>query len=109
MNETILVCLSPSPSNMQVIQKAYRSLHENDKMIAVYVSNHKQGLNETEQRQLDKNIEAASNLNADIEIIYADDVANQIIRYANLYKIKRIIIGKSVYKKRGPLDRKSVV
>lgn len=102
MNETILVCLSPSPSNMQVIQKAYRSLHENDKMIAVYVSNHKQGLNETEQRQLDKNIEAASNLNADIEIIYADDVANQIIRYANLYKIKRIIIGKSVYKKRGP-------
>lgn len=102
MNETILVCLSPSPSNIQVIQKAYRSLHEHDKMIAVYVSNHKQGLNETEQRQLDKNIEAASNLNADIEIIYADDVANQIIRYANLYKIKRIIIGKSIYKKRGP-------
>ena len=102
MNETILVCLSPSPSNMQVIQKAYRSLYENDKMIAVYVSNHKQGLNETEQRQLDKNIETASNLNADIEIIYADDVANQIIRYANLYKIKRIIIGKSIYKKRGP-------
>lgn len=102
MNDTILVCLSSSPSNIQVIQSAYQSLHENDKMVAIYVSNQKQGLKENEQHQLDKNIELARNLNADVEIIYDDDIANQIVRYANLYKIKKIIIGKSMYKKRWP-------
>lgn len=100
MNETILVCLSSSPSNIQVIQSAYRLLHENDKLVAIYVSNQKQGLKEVEQHQLDKNIEMARSLNAEIEVIYADDIVNQIIRYANLYKIKKIVIGKSINKKR---------
>lgn len=97
---TILVCLSPAPSNVQVIQRAHQSLHENDKMVAIYVSNQKKALTETEQRQLNKNIELARSLNVDVEIIYADDIANQIIRYANIYKIKKIIIGKSIYKKK---------
>lgn len=104
MNETILVCLSPSPSNMQVIQKAYRSLHEHDKMIAVYVSNHKQGLNETEQRQLDKNIEAASNLNADIEIIYADDVLIKLFDMQIFIKLRELLSARAFIKKEGRLS-----
>lgn len=102
MKDMVLVCLSSSSSNAQVIQSAYQSLHKGDKLIAIYVSNQKNKLEEFERVQLDKNIELANRLNADIEIVYADDVANQIIRYANLYKIKKIVIGKSVYKKRWP-------
>lgn len=100
MNNTILVCLSPSPSNTQVIYSAHQLLHQNDKLAAIYVLNQKQSLKENEKQQLDKNMELAKKLNADVEIIYADDIANQIIRYANLYKIKKIVVGKSIYKKR---------
>ena len=100
MNNTVLVCLSPSPSNIEVIQSAYQSLHKKDKFIAIYVSNHKQSLKEFEQRQLDKNMEFAKQLNADVEIIYADDTVNQIIQYANIYKVKKIVVGKSINKKR---------
>ena len=46
MNNTVLVCLSPSPSNIEVIQSAYQSLHKNDKLIAIYVSNQGQKLKE---------------------------------------------------------------
>ncbi len=105
MKDTILVCLSPSPSNIQVIQSAHRLLQNNEKFVAIYVSNTKQELKEEERRQLDKNIEFASRLNAEIEIIYADDVVNQIIQYANLYKIQKIIVGKSIYEKRWPFHR----
>ena len=37
MNNTVLVCLSPSPSNIEVIQSAYQSLHKKDKFIAIYI------------------------------------------------------------------------
>ena len=80
MNNTVLVCLSPSPSNIEVIQSAYQSLHKKDKFIAIYVSNHKQSLKEFEQRQLEKNMELVKQFNADVEIIYSDDTVNQIIQ-----------------------------
>lgn len=105
MNDTILVCLSPSPLNVHVIQSAYQLLHQNDKLVAIYVSNQKQKLKANEQRQLDKNIELASSLNADIEIIYAEDIANQIIRYAKFYKIRRIVVGKSIDEKKWQFSR----
>lgn len=103
MNNIVLVCLSSSPSNSEVIQSAYQSLHQNDKLIAIYVLNHKQNLKEIEQRQLDKNIELAKQCNADIEIVYADDIVNQIVQYATLHKVKKVVVGKSVDKKRWSL------
>ena len=103
LNNLKIDSLSPSPSNMEVIQSAYQSLHKNDKLIAIYVSNHKQCLKEFEQRQLEKNMELVKQFNADVEIIYSDDTVNQIIQYANLYKVKKIVVGKTINKKRWSL------
>lgn len=92
--DTIIVCLSASKSNMKVIKTASQ-LAEDEKarLIAVYVSNQKYELAENEQ--LEKNLELAKQLGAEIEMVYADDIANQVIRIANLYKAKKIVVGRN--------------
>lgn len=92
----IIVCLSASKSNTKVIKTAFQ-LAENEKakLMGVYIFNQKYKLTNHEQQQLEKNLEFAEQSGAEIEIIYADDIANQIIRIANLYKAKKIVIGKN--------------
>lgn len=92
----ILVCISESKSNSIVIREAYElSLKENSKLIALYVSDKDKFQLKKDKGFLHENINLAERFGARVEIIYDDDVATQIINFAKLYKVKKIVIGKN--------------
>lgn len=96
-NNINLVCLSPSPSNKKVIDEAYKlSENEGAKLVGLYVCPRRLTGDEKENKLLQENLDYAEKMGAMLEIIYADDVAGQIINFAKLHKIKRIILGKNI-------------
>ncbi len=103
---TILVCISSSKSNSTVIKKANElSIKENAKLIALYISD--KDSNNTSENSLENNIDLAEKLGAMVEIIYSDDIANEIINFAKLYKVQKIVIGRNTNQKKIKL-RKSI-
>ena len=91
--DLILVCISESKSNSIVIREAYElSLKENSKLIALYVSDKDKFQLKKDKGFLQENINLAERFGARVEIIYDDDVATQIINFAKLYKVKKIVL-----------------
>lgn len=91
----ILVCLSSSHSNGTVIRTAYNLAKQEDaKLIALYVSRKEDPYRLDDQEQLQKNLDLAEKVGAMVEILYADDIAYQIIQFAKLYKVRRIVLGR---------------
>ena len=101
-SEHILVCISASPSNIAVIQAAAKmatAFHA--KLTALYISPiGKHNLKEAARKQLEKNMDLAKCLGAKIETIYGDDIAFQIGEYARLSSVTKIVIGRSVEKRK---------
>ncbi|WP_430611766.1 DUF4118 domain-containing protein [Enterococcus sp. DIV0876] len=90
--EHVLVCLSPSPSNQQVIRSAARIAKAIEaKFSALYVDASK----DKQQPGLNENIRLAEALGAKVTILYEEDVANQIMAYAKVSHVTKIVIGKS--------------
>lgn len=95
--DSIMVCLSPSPSNIHVIRVASAMLkNKTDHFYALYISDTKRALNDSNQQQLDKNIAYAKQLGAEVEIISSDDIAGEIFKFAKVCKVNKLVIGKNM-------------
>lgn len=96
MTENILICLSPSPSNMRVIQAAGRMARVyHAELTALYVETQSHGKLSAELKlQLERNIDLARQKAARVVTISGDDVASQIAQYARIAGITKIVIGR---------------
>ena len=95
--DSIMVCLSPSPSNIHVIRVASSMLrNKKDHFYALYISDTKRTLSDSNQEQLDKNIACAKQLGAEVEIVSSEDIAGEIFKFANIYKVNKLVIGKNM-------------
>lgn len=95
--DSIMVCLSPSPSNIHVIRVASSMLqNKKDHFYALYISDTKRTLSDSNQKQLDKNIAYAKQLGAEVEIVSSEDIVGEIFKFANIYKVNKLVIGKNM-------------
>lgn len=100
LKEHILVCLSPSPTNQKVIRTAYRmanSFHAEFSALYVETSDSEQ-FSDTEKNNLQKNIDLAKHLKANIVSSHGDDIAFQISQYAKISGVSKLVLGRSAQK-----------
>lgn len=111
MEERILVCLSSSPSNGKIIRTAAQMAEAfNGTLTALFVETPLAGkMGKEDQERLKGNIKLAKQSGAEIETVYGDDISFQIAEFARLSGITRIVIGRSVAKKKGVFAGTSLV
>lgn len=100
--EHILACLSPAPSNGEIICTAARLAREHQaKFTALFVETPDFGAESQEnKRHLMENQRLAASLGARIERIYGEDVAYQIAEYVRLSGVTKIVLRRSAIMKR---------
>lgn len=96
-DEHILVCLSSSPSNANIIRTAARMASAfRCSMTALFVRTPDFPAMSAEDRcRLQANMRLAQQLEAKIETVYGDDIPFQIAEYARVSGITKIVIGRS--------------
>ena len=101
-DEHILVCLSSSPSNAKIIRTANKMAKAfSAKFTALFVETPAFATMSDEDRErLRQNLKLAEKLGASIETVYGEDVAYQIARFARLSGVSKIVLGRSLVKKR---------
>jgi len=107
IKERIVVGIYASPFAEHLVRATYRVANEIDAdWIAIYVETEKHAyLTDKELDWLQKALELAKSLGAEIVWIKDDDVPNAIIRYIKSHNINKIIIGKP---KKFPIFRGSI-
>ncbi len=107
IKERIVVGIYASPFAEHLVRAAYRVATEIDAdWIAIYVETEKHAyFTDKELDWLQKALELAKSLGAEIVWIKDDDVPNAIIRYIKSHNINKIIIGKP---KKFPIFRGSI-
>ncbi len=105
--EHILVCLSPAPSNANIVrtgESLARAFHAD--LTALYVQTPDSGkMNEADRKRLQKNVALAESLGAEIVTVYGDDIFGQIAEYARISGVTKIILGRSSGARRHFWDR----
>ena len=101
-DEHILVCLSSSPSNARIIRAAQKMAQAfNAKFTALFVETPAfSSMSDEDRERLRQNLKFAEKSGASIETVYGEDVAYQIARFARLSAVSKIVLGRSVVKKR---------
>ena len=107
-DEHILVCLSPSPSNPKIIRTGSRMASAfKGKLTALFVETSAfPSMTKENRERLRDNIHLASQLGADIETAFGDDVAFQIAEFARNNKVSKIVLGRSNTRTRFGLIRR---
>ena len=100
--EHILVGLSSAPSNEKIIKEAAKMAKAfNADFTALYVSTSKSNkMSPDDKNRLSNNIALAESLGATIATAYGDDVSYQIAEYSRISGVTKIVIGRSIVKKR---------
>ncbi len=100
--EHILVCLSASPSNANIIRTAEKMATAfQGSFTALYVqTSNSSKMNEEDKNRLKSNMKLAEQLGADISTVYGDDISFQISEYARISKVTKIVMGRSNIKRR---------
>ena len=109
--EHVLVCLSSAPSNARIIRtaadmaKAYGA-----RFTALFVEtqNLEKASPENKSR-LQANMELATELGAEIETVFGDDIAYQIARFSEEAGITKLVIGRSTFTKNRLLRKSNLV
>ncbi|CEH34630.1 DUF4118 domain-containing protein [Romboutsia lituseburensis] len=97
--ETLLACISPSPSSTKVIRTASRIASSNvSNWIVLYIENPNLKLDKSQKKQLNINISLAKELGAEVIISHGEDVVEQILRFSKMRNVTKIVIGKNHYK-----------
>lgn len=96
-DESILVCLSSSPSNPKIIRTAARMAKAfKGTLTALYVEpDSADELDEEDAKRLRENVRLAQQLGANIETVPGDDIATEIAEYARLTGVSKIVLGRS--------------
>lgn len=107
-NEHILVCLSSSPSNKNIIFTASKMANAlQAQFTALYVQTGTRIQSEDKER-LDENIRFAEELGAEIVMTHGENVPLQISEYAQLSNVTEIVIGQSSMKRNYFFSRKTL-
>ena len=107
-NEHILVCLSSSPSNKNIIFTASKMADAlQAQFTALYVQTGARIQSEDKER-LDENIRFAEELGAEIVMTHGENVPLQISEYAQLSNVTEIVIGQSSMKRNYFFSRKTL-
>ena len=95
--EHVLVCISPSPSNTKVIRTASRLAYAfHASFTGIYVETPKmQEADEKTKAAVKNHMDLARALGADIVTVYGTDIAYQIVEYAIVGNISKIVMGRS--------------
>lgn len=95
--EHVLVCISPSPSNAKVIRTASRLAYAfHARFTGIYVETPQmQEADEKTKAAVKNHMELARALGADIVTVYGTDIAYQIVEYAIVGNISKIVMGRS--------------
>lgn len=95
--EHILACLSPSPSNAKIIKTAAQMAKAfGGKLTAMYVKTPaSETLSRENRDRLERHIRLAEELGAEIITVYGEDVAQQIMEFARLSGVTKIVLGRS--------------
>lgn len=100
--EHIMVCLSASPSNVKIIKTVAKMASAfGGSFTALYVKSVNAGkMDELDKKRLQRNIQLAEQLGAEIAITHGEDVSFQIVEYARISGVTQIVIGRSNIKRR---------
>ncbi len=95
--EHVLVCISPSPSNAKVIRTASRLAYAfHASFTGIYVETPQmQEADEKTRAAVKNHMDLARTLGADIVTVYGADIAYQIVEYAIVGNISKIVMGRS--------------
>jgi two-component system sensor histidine kinase KdpD len=96
ISETLLVCVGPSPTSAKVIRTSKRmAAIANARWIAAGVETTRRPLSDAQRAGLLENIRLAERLGAETFTLVGDNVADEIVSYAQAESVTRIVIGKS--------------
>ena len=97
ISDTMLVCVGPSPTSARIIRVARRMASSvGARWIAASVETTRtRSLSEAQRETLMNNMRLAEQLGAETVTLIGDDVADEIVSYAQSQNVTRIIIGKS--------------
>jgi two-component system sensor histidine kinase KdpD len=97
MSDTLLVCVGPSPTSAKVVRVSKRMAAATSvRWIAAGVeTTRKRALTESQRAGLMENIRLAERLGAETTTLVGDNVADEIVSYAQSQKVTRIVMGKS--------------
>ncbi len=109
-SEHILACLSSSPTNVKIIKTAAQMAKAfGGKLTALYVKTPaSEKMSREDLERLKGHISLAESLGAEIATAYGDDVAQQIIEFARLSKVTKVVIGRANTVGRGFFKRRSL-
>lgn len=101
--EHILVCLSSSPSNRRIIETAARMARAfGGGFTALYVQTPaSERMLDEDKARLARHIRFAESFGATVATVVGDDVAFQIAEFSRLSGITKVVMGRSVVKKKG--------
>jgi two-component system sensor histidine kinase KdpD len=109
--ERILVCISPSPLSPRLIRAARRMAdRRHAEWLAVYVEtpqHHR--LSDADRDRLGRTLRMAEQLGGEAVTIPGEDVAEDLIRYAQSRNVTEIVIGKSLRSRWSGLWRGSII
>lgn len=105
-SDTVLVCISPSPSSAKLIRTASRiSQASLSKIIAIYVKNpNNDNISREAKKQLEINLELAKKLGAEVVLLHGDNMVEDILRFSKIRNVTKIIIGRK-HRKHSLLSR----
>lgn len=97
IKEHILVCISPSPTNANVIRTAARMASAfHGKFTALYVETpESKYFNASQKKTLTDNLKLAEKLGAGVSVTYSDDAPYQITEFARIAGITKIVTGRA--------------
>nr|AAB39095.1 KdpD [Clostridium acetobutylicum ATCC 824] len=101
-SDQILACIGTSPSSARIIRTAARMAESyHSKWIALYVDTGR-SLGKADKETLNANFNLVELLGGELVTVHGENVADQIIRYAELRNTTKIVIGKN-HKRTGTL------
>jgi len=108
--ECILVCLSPSPTNISVINAAVKMAAAfNAELQSIYVETSAYDrMSEQDKIQLENNKKLAGKSGAKFSSSYGNDIAMQIAEYAKACGATKIVIGRPNHKRRGAFSKNDI-
>ena len=97
INERILVCLSPSPSNKKVVAAAAKMAEAfHATLTAIYVKpTDYSSISEEDKQRLQSNMAFAERNGASVATVIGNDVSVQIAEYAHISGATKIVVGHS--------------
>ncbi len=109
--ERVMVCISPGPCALQLLRKAYSIVKDaNAEWYAVYVASPSvKELTDRERHYLAEALNLAEELGAKIATLTGLDIAEEIVRFAGINNITRVVVGKPLRSWFAELLRRSPV